>query len=93
MTVSIAEMENELLTQFHCQPAELQEDFKNCTEQALVGYHHTLGQHLRNHFRLWERKWEPEIVNGVDRSPDHPDTVSMQVIHNVWKKVNGHHIQ
>lgn len=42
--------------------------------------HLSLGMHLRNHAKLWENPWEPEPVDGVDYSPNHPDAISSKVI-------------
>lgn len=42
--------------------------------------HLSLGMHLRNHTKLWENPWEPELIDGVDYSPNHPDAVSGKVI-------------
>lgn len=56
-----------------------------CEEEAeLIKYHHTLGQSIRNEFGLWGFEWEPEIVDGVDVSPEHPDAISMEVIATLW---------
>ena len=42
---------------------------------------------LRNHFRLWENSWEPEIdEGGCDCSNNHPDNLSyivLQVAHEI----------
>lgn len=54
-------------------------------EDDLIEYHHTLGQDIRNSFQLWSYTWYPEIVNGVDESPEHPDQVSARVIREVWR--------
>ena len=65
-----------------------QYSFKNCKKENLVTYHNSLGRNIRNEFKLWDVDWEPEIVNGVDISPNHPDQVSFDIIVEVWKKVN-----
>lgn len=67
-------------------PADIQAEFKNNTEQSLIKYHHSLGTQIRNEFLLWEHPWEPEIVDGVDMSPNHPDSVSQRIIVDVWKR-------
>lgn len=59
------------------------------TKEDLIKFHHTLGQDIRNNFELWRCTWYPEIVDGVDMSPEHPDAVSMTVIEEVWKTVNA----
>lgn len=48
------------------------------TEPVLMS--HSLGRHLRNHAHLWDDKWEPYIVNGVDHSHEHPDAISGRVL-------------
>ena len=55
--------------------------------ESLINYHHTLGQSIRDQYRLWERKWEPDLRDGIDYSPDHPDAVSQRVIEKTWEKI------
>lgn len=57
-------------------------------EKNLISYHNSLGRAIRNHFEMWKHEWEPEIVNGVDHSPNHPDQISFEIIKGVWKKAN-----
>ena len=52
----------------------------------LIDYHHSLGRYIRNKYKLWNKKWEPLIINGSDHSPDHPDNISMKMIEEIWKK-------
>lgn len=47
-------------------------------------YHHTLGRVIRNTFDLWKEPWIPEIRDGCDWSPNHPDQRSMTVIELMW---------
>lgn len=59
---------------------------------SLIQYHHNLGQYIRNKYNLWETKWTPELVNGVDISVNHPDAISQEIIKMIWKmgpKKNG----
>lgn len=66
-----------------------EEDQKIFTEKSkddLIVYHHGLGRQIRNEFKLWEREWEPKLINNVDHSEDHPDAVSMRIIEEVWQK-------
>jgi hypothetical protein len=58
--------------------------FVDCSRTDLVRYHHSLGRMLRNEFKMWEHDWTPEIVNGVDVSPDHPDQRSQRIIEQAW---------
>lgn len=62
-------------------------DFKNCSEDDLISYHHTLGSQIRNEYKLWNVKWEPELIEGIDYSPNHPDSISMNIIIEVWKRI------
>ena len=60
---------------------------------------HTLGQAIRNEYGLWHsnsltRNWResPEdrfMIDGVDHSDDHPDSISNKIILALWKKVNS----
>ena len=66
--------------------------FLNSSKGDLVRWHHTIGQDIRNHYNLWGRSWTPDIVDGFDVSPDHPDQLSMRVIEEVWlrnRKTDG----
>ena len=69
---------------------EVREDFLKSTKDELVKYHHGLGTRIRNSCDLWkdaiDDPWEPVIVNDTDYSPDHPDSISMRVIEEVWKR-------
>lgn len=60
--------------------------FQECPKGNLIEYHHTLGRNIRNEFEFWKIKWDPELVDGVDMSPDHPDAISMRIIESVWEK-------
>lgn len=68
-----------------CSEAKL--SFKNCPEDKLIRYHHSIGQDIRNEFKLWSVKWEPKIVEGFDMSEDHPDAISQKIIVEVWRRV------
>jgi len=61
------------------------EKFINTPREDLIIYHSTLGRYIRNYFSLWSYKHTPELVNGVDVSPNHPDAISMRVIEKVWE--------
>lgn len=56
------------------------------SDDSLIRYHHGLGRHIRNKYKLWEIKWEPVLIDGVDHSPYHPDNISMTIIEEVWKR-------
>lgn len=55
--------------------------------EKLTKYHNSLGRNIRNDFKLWDTEWRPMIVDGIDRSEDHPDQVSMRVIEEVHKRL------
>lgn len=64
-------------------PAEEVLKFVTTPKEDLIEYHSGLGRMIRNELSLWERGWEPTIVDGVDMSPHHPDAVSMRLIEEV----------
>ncbi len=55
-------------------------------DKTLIQYHHGLGTWIRNKYKLWDITWEPELIDGVDYSPNHPDAISMTIIKEVWKR-------
>lgn len=55
-------------------------------DETLSRYHMNLGRYIRNKYSLWNIPWTPEIRDGVDYSPFHPDAVSNTIIAEVWKK-------
>jgi len=68
---------------------EFIDEFLSNKKEDLIQYHSSTGRFIRNHYRLWEKKWEPEMVDGSDHSPHHPDAISMRVIESVWEKGNS----
>jgi hypothetical protein len=62
---------------------------KSCRQNELIRYHHTLGRSIRYEFKLWDREWKPDISNGIDISPRHPEQVSMSVIEKVWENIQS----
>lgn len=52
----------------------------------MTGLHDTLGREIRNRYNLWSIPWEPELRNGVDYSPNHPDCVSDTLLKEVWNR-------
>jgi hypothetical protein len=60
--------------------------FAGYNEFNLIELHHTFGTHIRNKYKLWENKWEPELRNGSDYSPNHPDNLSMEIIKEAWRR-------
>ena len=75
-------------------------ELKGTSSSDLVKYHHTWGTAIRNEFSLWAtdhpltKNWhqnpdDRNIVDGVDFSDDHPDSVSMRIMELVHKKINA----
>lgn len=49
-------------------------------------FHLTVGMHIRNEYHLWQRpKWKPELIDGVDHSPMHPDAISGRILELIWE--------
>jgi len=86
MTPTEEQMAEEVLKWFDEAPVAAQIVFKNSSVKELHDYHHSLGQYIRNTFKLWENQWTPELIDGVDYSPGHPDAISMRIIRTVWEK-------
>jgi hypothetical protein len=61
--------------------------FVDCPRSQLVRYHDSLGRMIRNEFKMWDNDWKPNIVNGVDCSPDHPDQRSQRIIEQCWEQL------
>lgn len=84
----IKEIINEVTDWFYEAPEDQRQEFLACAFDKLVNYHHTLGREIRNEFGLWQESWIPDLVDGIDMSPEHPDAVSMYIIGQVWKKLH-----
>lgn len=52
----------------------------------LIRYHNSFGCFIRNKYNLWSIPWEPEIRDGIDYSPYHPDEVSFTIINELWRR-------
>lgn len=84
------DMVNEVTQLLHKETQkEIKKEFVNTPEEKLVRYHGTLGYTIRREFKLWDTNWTPDIRDGVDYSPDHPDQISMRVIKEVWKRLKN----
>jgi predicted unusual protein kinase regulating ubiquinone biosynthesis (AarF/ABC1/UbiB family) len=77
---------DEVFGWFLDEPLDLQREFANSSKEALIDYHSTLGRNIRNRFELWQDEWAPQIEDGVDVSPLHPDAISMRIIEAVWDR-------
>lgn len=80
----IEEIANEL---YNSLTDEENKSLADCPKDDLISYHHSAGRLIRNEYKLWENAWVPEIIDGVDCSPNHPDAVSMRIIERVWELV------
>ncbi len=77
---------------FHKGSASDQQKFLNTPKSSLIKYHSSLGRDIRNEFKLWENYWKPDIRDGVDHSPEHPEQLSMTVIETVWEKLKNENL-
>ena len=62
-------------------------EVRGTKEKDLILFHHTAGQHIRNHYKLWELE-NPFTDNSNITSPYYPDQFSNRVIKKVWKELN-----
>jgi hypothetical protein len=84
------EIVEDLFEHFNEQDGYIQESFKSTKKENLIGLHHTLGRHIRNEYKLWDRTWVPLLDQyKVDVSPDHPDAISQRIIEKLHEKVNN----
>lgn len=78
------------------------DEFRQCKFEHLHKFHHGFGTHIRNEYGMWNKDhpdtatWcrdirednSPHIIGGVDYHPLHPDARSMEVIRQLWKRLN-----
>jgi len=76
----IDDMVETLTEWFDTSPEDNKKHFLKLSHEQLVVYHHTIGRSLRNKFKLWENPWKPDLINGIDHSKNHPDSLSMRAI-------------
>jgi hypothetical protein len=76
-------------------PIESLEEFRNILPEDLCLQHHFgMGIWIRNNFGLWAKDhpnmidYKPELRDGVDYSPIHPDAVSMDIVEEIHKELN-----
>lgn len=53
---------------------------------SMAGLHHSLGRAIRNNYNLWEIPHTPDIRNGIDYSPEHPDAISDTLLKELWNR-------
>ena len=83
------EMAHQVVKWFDDAPTRAQQRFLDRGPDDLAIYHFSLGMEIRNHFELWKQGWTPVLNDkGEDSATDHPDAISMRVIHLAWNIVN-----
>jgi hypothetical protein len=87
--IDITNMVDEVIKWFKNSPYEQRDEFLNTKRGDLYKYHHSLGEKIRNDFKLWDMEWEEDIVGLFDISPEHPDSVSMLIIEAVYDKLKN----
>lgn len=62
----------------------------------LIETHHGFGRWVRNWYGLWReghpltmKDYKPEVVEGVDQSPRHPDAVSARLIQVLYERLQA----
>lgn len=57
-------------------------------KEELINLHHSLGQWIRNTYKLWHE--ENPLTQGYQTdSTKHPDEISQKLIEEVWSHFNG----
>lgn len=71
-------------------PQREKEEFITTEFDSLVVFMNPIGINIINQFNLWAYPWTKQInEDGVDESPDHPESVALQVIETVWRNVKN----
>lgn len=55
-------------------------------DDTMAQYHTTLGRWIRNNYNLWELPWDPELKDGIDWSPEHPDCISDTLLKELYSR-------
>lgn len=85
---SVDEMANDVISNWFPKVSEYERnEFISTAKDDLIRFHHGLGTDIRNAYGLWNLKWKPQIVDGIDVSSGHPDAVTMSVITKVWERL------
>ena len=85
---SVDEMAEQVLSNWFPKVSEFERDeFINTDRDDLIRFHHGLGTDIRNAYGLWNLKWKPQLIDGIDVSPGHPDAVAMAVITTAWERL------
>ena len=62
---------------------------RNTKKDDLIMFHHSFGRYIRNEYGLWDHPWEPELVDGIDVSPNHPDAISKAIIEQLHERLTS----
>lgn len=67
--------------------------FLTCEDYTkFVGEYSQIARDMRNKFSMWDTPYTPEIINGVDHSPNHPDNLSMKILRNFWRQKQNQNV-
>ncbi len=70
---------------------------RSIPRDKMIRYHSSVGQSIRNEYKLWDeknpltRQWTvdgPQLKDDVDVHRCHPDAVSMDVLYKIWDIVH-----
>jgi hypothetical protein len=76
------------------------ESLKPMDRSDMIMFHNTVGMDIRNEYELWHEdnpmtaQWakdqgdNPYLVDGIDHHPNHPDTVSMNILRAIWDSID-----
>ena len=68
-------------------------EIRDLDRADMVGYHSSMGMHIRNNYLLWDITNPYTVINpepnekGIIDHPKYPDQVSMQILYMVWRLV------
>jgi hypothetical protein len=95
MLDTIDEIVEDLVSNLH--PTKRYEIMR-MVERDLITLHSTFGKVIRNDYGFWNThpltyEWRTNpfsrnIIDGVDCSDYHPDALSTQIMHLVWKRLH-----
>lgn len=97
-------VDNIISTMMMISPSGLKDyDLLKTIERDHMGrFHHGVGTHIRNEYKLWDennpltRPWFVDraagvteyMDDGIDCHPCHPDAVSMEILYKLWDRAN-----
>lgn len=61
------------------------EEFITTDFNNLIVFMSLIGNNIIEYFHLWSYHWKPQIENGIDISPHHPENLALAVIQAVWR--------